>query len=92
MLIVRAIIVSTFLSIIAAVCSAISEAIGNPPPAEPWVIGVTLFGAAFVLGIIKPVLISGWFEHERWGSLRLPPDNSDVADPDSAEERISEKS
>ena len=54
---------------------------------DPWVAAIAVFAFGFVLFIIKPDLIDPLFQHERWGWLRVPPDDSD----DAAEQRISEK-
>ena len=85
MFIFRAIIVSAFLTIFSAGSLYLPGL-----DFDPWVACPTVFAFGFVLAIIKPDLISGFFEHEWWGWLRIPPDDSD--DADSPEESISEKS
>ena len=54
---------------------------------DPWVAAIAVFAFGFVLCIIKPDLIDPFFQHERWGWLRVPPDDSD----DAAEQHIREK-
>ena len=85
MLIFRAIIVSALLTVFSAISLYLPGL-----DFDPWVAGITVFSFGFVIAIVNPHLISGFFEHERWGRLRVPPDDSD--DSDTAEKHISKKS
>ena len=85
MLIFRAIIVSALLTMFSAASLHLPGL-----DFDPWVAGITVFTLGFVIAIVNPHLISGFFEHERWGRLRVPLDDSD--DTDTVEKRISEKS
>ena len=89
MFIFRAIIVSAGFTVLAVMGAAFSQ-LTNEPWADPWVVGPIVFVICSVLGIIKPVSINSIFQYERWGRLRVPPNDSD--DADTAEKRISEKS
>ncbi len=63
MLIFRAIIVSALFTIFAVIGAVISGLYDTTVTwaSDPWVVGITVFVCGSVLGIIKPVLISGFF-------------------------------
>ena len=70
MLMFRAIISSALLTIFSAASLYLAD---HQLDFDPWVAGITVFALGFIIAIINRHLISGFFEHERWGRLPVPP-------------------